>query len=125
MKHGYIQYSNINNIINHMYMYTAFAECMQMCILRITTNLVNTTCCITHIFSTASFYIYFHILHLDINPFNKNPWQIKHLPCTENVCNLYIMGSVHNVLCQMFYSSAHRSLSDNPAAALSAYIDIH
>ena len=21
MKHGYIQYSNINNIINHMYMY--------------------------------------------------------------------------------------------------------
>ena len=35
--------------------YTACAECMQMCILRINTNLVNTTCCITHIFSTASF----------------------------------------------------------------------
>ena len=40
---------------NDQYAYTACAECMQMCILRINKSLANTDCCNTHILSIISF----------------------------------------------------------------------
>ena len=108
-------------------LYTACAECMQMCILRINNSPANTDCCNTNILSIISFYIYFHILHLDINPFNKNPWLINNLDstnCTDIVCNVYIMASIHNVEFQMWQSTVHKSQCDNPPAAGIPHIDI-
>ena len=105
--------------------YTACAECMQMCILRINKNLLNTTCCITHISSTASFKIYFNILHLDINPFYLSIYLSIYLEVYAQCMQPIYMASVHNVLCQVFYSSAHKLLYDNCAAARPAYIDIN
>ena len=44
--------------------------------------------------------------------------------CTDIVCNVYIMASIHNVECHMWQYTVHKSQCDNPPATGTPHIDI-